>query len=144
MNKVNDYQPRVAVSETAVRATPAPASRQFGEAFKRVGLGIIRGVEAVAGGLVPGGSALSSSLRGARGVGGGIGSIIQKSTSAESAESPGDAIADAATDTSGDTDPMELIELQRQVNNEQLSYSTVSNIMKARHDSAKQVTNNMR
>ena len=39
---------------------------------------------------------------------------------------------------------MELIELQQQISMEQRQFSTISNVLKARHDTAKSVINNVR
>jgi len=39
---------------------------------------------------------------------------------------------------------MQLLELQQRISLEQRQYMTTSNVMKARHDTAKQVINNVR
>ena len=45
---------------------------------------------------------------------------------------------------SGGDDALALLSLQRQIGLEQQRYSTLSNVMKARHDTAKQVAGNLR
>ena len=136
----NDYKHLISVTETAPRATPLPAGRQFGEVAKRFGAGLVRGVETVAA-FSPAGSMVSGALRGGSPFGARSLALL---TAGGSVEAPGGgSVADALTDGE-EMSPEQLIELQRQVNQEQLTYSTVSNVMKARHDSAKQVTNNMR
>ena len=41
-------------------------------------------------------------------------------------------------------DPGELLRMQREMNQEQQRYSALSNVLKARHETAKQVINNVR
>ncbi len=44
----------------------------------------------------------------------------------------------------GEDDTLALLSLQRQIGLEQQRYATLSNVMKARHDTAKQVAGNLR
>ncbi|MCA9612846.1 MAG: hypothetical protein KC586_08850, partial [Myxococcales bacterium] len=132
---------------TAPRATDAPAADRFREALGRSAGQLVAGVEQVAS-LVPGGPVVTAAIRGA---GGGVGSTSQGLRS--SAETSGSAGADGSS-TDGTTSmgsladqsnqAMELLELQHALAMEQQRVQTISNVMKARHDSNKAVIGNLR
>ncbi|MEZ4286675.1 MAG: hypothetical protein R3A47_00705 [Polyangiales bacterium] len=143
ISKSNDTYTAITTSTTAPRATAPTKNEVFRESLKKVGVGLFRGIEA-ASGFAPGGSALTSALRATGSAASAFTSTAIKG--AASAQSPGEANVNAREllASGDDMNPMDLIQLQRAVSLEQLNYSTVSNVMKAKHDSAKNAANNMR
>ncbi len=142
--RINDA---LRIRTTEARTTPAPTADRFRDALAEGASQVLAGVEQAAG-LVPGGSVITAAVRAGRGGGSGVGS--NGAGSAGSAEAPGagsgpqsaggmqGALADSASQS------MQLLELQQQIAMEQRQFTTVSNVMKARHDTAKSVINNVR
>ncbi len=132
-------QVQVQVRNTAARVTPRPAGERFRDALGQGASDLLTGVEQLAG-LAPGGSVLTAAVRGAA-------SAAQGGATA-SAEGPGGAgttpggMSSALADSTSQS--MQLLELQQQISMEQRQFTTVSNVMKARHDTAKSVINNVR
>lgn len=135
--RVGDH---VQIRNTQARVTPRPASDRFRDALGRGATELLTGVEQLAG-LAPGGSAITAAVRGAAGNGNAPGG------GGQTAEGPGGAtpespMSSALMDSSSQS--MQLLELQQQISMEQRQFTTVSNVMKARHDTAKSVINNVR
>ncbi len=124
------------IRATLPRTTPAPASDRFREALADSAAGLLSGVESVSG-FLPGGSALTAAVRGGASAGGGA-SPEATGSSAPAEASMSSALRDNASQT------LQLLELQQQMAMEQRQFTTVSNVMKARHDTAKSVINNVR
>lgn len=140
----------VEVERSTGRTTPSPVSRRFREVLAGAGEALLDGVE-VASGLA-GGPVASAAVRdgvgAARGaLGGGAG--------AESPEAPGAApgagvAAGGAGDTvrealaANQTEAMKFLELQQRISAENRRYTALSNVMKARHETAKSAINNIR
>jgi len=129
------------IEPSGPRMTPRPVGARFRETLDQ-GAGILlAGVEQAAT-LVPGGSAVSAAIR--------AGSGQPSSSAAPSAEAPAAPGAPGASQellpgTQGaGMDAMEMIRLQQQISLEQRQFSTLSNVMKARHDTTKQVIGNIR
>lgn len=129
----------VRVTESVGRATPEPAERAFREAL-RGGAGVLlEGVERAAGAL-PGGAVLSaatsaltsSSAGGASGGGLGGGSL----------GSGGGTMDDALSRSANQQ--MELLELQQRMQDENQRFTTLSNVLKAEHETAKTAIGNIR
>lgn len=147
---------RVAVETVRPRMTPAPASRRFRDAVESGAGVVLDGVEAAAA-LVPGGSAVSAAIRGGRGggVGGasvGLGTGVGPSVGSEAAEGPGAAPGTSPTGN-GSMDQMlqanadqnlYFLQLQESVSAENRRYTALSNVLKARHETAKSSINNIR
>lgn len=123
----------VTLESTQPRMTDRPASTQFREALERGAEVIVSGVEQAAG-FIPGGSVVAAAVRsstggapagGLEGAGGGAGGPL-----------------DALSQSTGSA--MQLLALQQQISMEQRQFSTVSNVMKARHETSKQVIQNVR
>lgn len=136
--RVGDH---VQIRNTQARVTPRPASDRFRDALGQGATELLSGVEQLAG-LAPGGSAITAAVRGAAASNG----TTQGSTT-QSAEGPGgetgtSPMSSALMDSSSQS--MQLLELQQQISMEQRQFTTVSNVMKARHDTAKSVINNVR
>ena len=100
-------------------------------------MGLLDGVEQAAG-LVPGGGAVAAALRaGQRAQGAGTASISGGGTT-QTTSDPESVLAGSQAQA------MELLEMQQQISMEQRQFQTVSNVMKARHDTAKAVIQNVR
>lgn len=135
---------------TTPRTTEAPAADRFREALGRSAGQLVAGVEQVAS-FVPGGPVVTAAIRGAAG-GSGVGSSSQGLSS--SPETSGGATAGASgTGPDGSAvgsladqsnQAMQLLELQHALAMEQQRVQTISNVMKARHDSNKAVIGNLR
>lgn len=129
---------------TTPRATDAPAADRFREALGRSAGQLVAGVEQVAS-FVPGGPVVTAAIRGAGGSSG-VGSTSQ---GLSAAETTGGASAGSETSPMGgladqSNQAMQLLELQHALAMEQQRVQTISNVMKARHDSNKAVIGNLR
>ena len=96
----------------------------------QVSIGLVRGVESVAS-FAPGGGSIAAAVRG-----GGYRSATTPvgAFDSSSVENPGNPAVQTAFNSDGEMSPEQLIELQRQVNREQLTYSTVSNVLNPEND----------
>jgi hypothetical protein len=133
---------------TTPRTTEAPAADRFREALGRSASQLVAGVEQVAS-FVPGGPVVTAAIRGAAGGTSGVGSSSQGLSS--SPETSGGASAAAGPEGSAvgsladqSNQAMQLLELQHALAMEQQRVQTISNVMKARHDSNKAVIGNLR
>lgn len=133
---------------TTPRTTEAPAADRFREALGRSASQLVAGVEQVAS-FVPGGPVVTAAIRGAAGGTSGVGSSSQGLSS--SPETSGGASAAAGSEGSAvgsladqSNQAMQLLELQHALAMEQQRVQTISNVMKARHDSNKAVIGNLR
>ena len=135
--RVGDH---VQIRNTQARVTPRPASDRFRDALGQGATELLSGVEQLAG-LAPGGTAITAAVRGAAGAG-----STAAGTTTQSAEGPGgdSATSPASALMDSTSQSMQLLELQQQISMEQRQFTTVSNVMKARHDTAKSVINNVR
>ncbi len=127
----------VRIESTRARVTPRPAAARFRDVVDGGADALLGGVEA-ASALVPGGTVVTAAVRGARAGAGG-----------ETAESPGGASAggpESMADLSRAMmdDNMEYLRLQQQIQAENRRFTTLSNVMKARHETAKNSINNIR
>jgi hypothetical protein len=123
--------PTVRVESSGARATAPGTGRRFEDALT-VGAGVLLdGVEVVSS-AVPGGAVASAAVRGAR-------------TAAGDPTSPGGSPA-LGTDVHASMmqDNMAFLELQQQMQSENQRFTTLSNVHKARHDTAKNSINNIR
>ncbi len=126
----------VRVTESLGRATPEPAERAFREAL-RGGAGVLlEGVERAAGAL-PGGAVLSAATSALTGAGGGGGSAGGTLGGAS-----GGTMDDALTRSANQQ--MELLELQQRMQDENQRFTTLSNVLKAEHETAKTAIGNIR
>lgn len=132
------------LAPTATRVTPAPA-RPFSSIFQASASAVVDGAEAAAHRL-PGGPLVSAAIRpGPHDPG--SASALGSATHA--------APADGVLPTSSGSDPMAVIQaqadqslyflqLQQQIQEENRTYSTVSNVLKARHETVKNAIGNLR
>ncbi|MFN7700097.1 MAG: hypothetical protein ACK5U8_19530 [Deltaproteobacteria bacterium] len=131
--RVDASQPRVSAQPATSRITAPPPERRFRAALADGASVLLGGVE-VAARALPGGQVMAAALGGARARG------------AASVAGAGDVEADAAGNglDLGGNDAMDLLALQQQMQDENRRYSTLSNVMKARHETAKNAIGNIR
>jgi hypothetical protein len=128
----------VRVETTRSRATPPTAGRSFRDAIDVSAGSLLDGIEA-ASSLVPGGGVVSAAVRGARAASAGsAGAAEAAGTSGSGAETLGDLQTAMAQDN------MTYLKLQEQMQAENRRFTTLSNVMKARHETAKNSINNIR
>ncbi len=141
---------RVDVERSGARVTPSPAGRRFREALSDAGNALLSGVE-VAGGLL-GSPVASAAVRGGVGASEGALSGGASGGGAEHPEAPGGGVG-AGPSASGTVDEalrtnqneaMKFLELQQRISAENRRYTALSNVMKARHETAKSAINNIR
>jgi len=156
----------VSASASAARVTAAPA-RPFSAALSAGASAILNGAEQAVTRL-PGGPILAAALRPAAagvsiaqaGAGGSAGASLAPEGTAGTAGSAASATAGAASSGvaagSGDSGGIEaalnqsanqnlyFMEIQERISAESRSYSTISNVLKARHDTVKNAIGNIR
>jgi hypothetical protein len=143
------------LAPTATRVTPAPA-RPFSSVLQAGASAVVDGAEAAAQRL-PGGPLVSAALRpGFRSsaVSGSLGTpTVSGSLGTPTEAVPLDASASSTVDAGGD--PMAVIQaqsdnalyflrLQQRIQDENRTYSTLSNVLKARHETMKNAISNLR
>lgn len=128
---------------TVPRATAAPAADRFREALGRSASQLVAGVEQAAG-FIPGGPVITAAIRGA--TGGEVGHDAQSLSASPETTGAGGRSAPTAVGGLADqsNQAMQLLELQHALAMEQQRVQTLSNVMKARHDSNKAVIGNLR
>ncbi len=148
----------ITVETTAVRQTATPGSTKFGEVLEQGAIVLLGAASGVAS-VIPGGGILSAAVRGA---GGALGSTLDAVAAGADPKSPGAlpgtvpasgalpgtggseiddlwAIQEAGMRTS-----MEVLKIQEAVSRESRVFTTLSNVMKARHDTASSAIGNIR
>jgi len=107
----------------------------FGDVMSRVADGALRGVSAVAP-AIPGGELVGMAADGLRGLNG---------AAPDSMPGAGDDQIQQMFDQQQQSQAFNLqyLELQNQIQQDNREFSTLSNLMKARHDTAKSAINNM-
>jgi hypothetical protein len=134
------------VESTSIRSTVAPPAARFRAALSTSAGALLSGVES-ASTMVPGGSAVAAAVRGAASALTGPGG----SGTGESPEGPGGGAGEGgapgtmedAMRTQAD-DNMRFLQLQAQIQAENQRFTTLSNVMKARHETAKTAIGNIR
>ncbi|MCA9532277.1 MAG: hypothetical protein KC593_01310 [Myxococcales bacterium] len=135
-----DPQQSVTVRQPSERQTPLPPSRRFREALDEGAQRIVANAASLTG-VAP----LSQSTTATR-VAPGRAALSQGSSSLPDLAPDVSEGASSAASTSGGvpSDTMELLEMQRRIGAEQVHFSTLSNVLKARNDTAKSVVGNIR
>ncbi len=155
----------VLATATAPRVTPAPA-RPFQQVMSAGSTAIVNGAEAAVSHL-PGGSILAAAMRPASSVGsltngaslsaigstgtavappagtGGIGSTTAGITGTSATGTTSDPSMEQMMNQDADQN-LYYLQLQEQMSQESRSYSAVSNVLKARHDTMKNAIGNIR
>jgi len=128
----------VRLTESVPRTTPAPTERVFREAL-RDGAGVLLdGVERAAGSL-PGGTVITAATSAlTSGGSGGSGSSGSSGLGGLGTSSMDDAL------TRSSMQQMELLELQQRMQDENQRFTTLSNVLKAEHETAKTAIGNIR
>jgi hypothetical protein len=143
--------PGVSSTSTAPRVTPTP-ERPFKNVMAAGARAVVRGAEAAVERL-PGGPILAAALRPSAPPlgGGGLTAVSANNTPEGSGGSAGPAGASSASDAGLDGVMaqhadlnMQYLALQEQINAESREYSTISNVLKARHDTIKNAIGNIR
>lgn len=145
----------VNVSHTAVRVTPEPA-KPFKSVLNATTNAVLNGAEATVRRL-PGGELLAAAVRPG---GGGDGVFLGSSTGPSGGalggnSSPTDPAGTGTASTSGNTgiesalaqqsqDTLYYLSLQQRIQDENRYYTTMSNTLKARHDTVKNSISNLR
>jgi hypothetical protein len=137
---------------TTARPTPRPYRVQFSEVLAGGARGLVRGAENAMR-VLPGGSLMSVAVRG----GGTSGALPMTTRSASgtgpgSAEGPGTSSGAPQTQEGGldsslaQAQEMNLyyLQIQEQVNAQNRSFSALSNVLKAEHDTVKTAIGNIR
>lgn len=128
----------VSIDRSSGRASPEPADRRFRGVLHDGAVALLAGVESATS-VLPGGAIVSAAVRGATSAGtAGGGSGVGSSGGGEAGRSIEDALTQQ-TDTQ-----MQYIELQQRMQEENRRYSTLSNVLKARHETAKTAIGNIR
>jgi hypothetical protein len=161
----NVARPDIVMTESALRPTPTPARVSFSQVLSAGVSGIVQGAElavsnlpgspivaaavrggmttmsaplSAAGGLPVNTSAEGPSAAGAAGPGVGLGGL---GAAAGSAADPGGGI-DSSLQQSAQMN-MYYLEIQQQVDAQNRSYTALSNVLKAEHDTAKSAIGNI-
>lgn len=115
----------ITVRPTQGRVSPKPAIRTFRTSLESSASSLVYAVDSTSP-MIPGGGIVAAAVNGAQSVvGGGGGSVTD--------------IQEALTQ-----DNMELLKVQQRMHAEDRKYSTLSNVIKARHETAKNSISNIR
>lgn len=125
-------------TSTARRATEPDSRAQFRGALGQAAHSALQTLERAVP-FVGGGVSVTSAISGVSGNGGASGAGGLASTSSLASDSSGSSIVQESAEQS-----YQLLALQQQIGNEQRQFTTFSNVMKARHDSVKNVIGNVR
>ena len=133
--------PDIRIRESRPRMTPQPAAQRFRDALDASAGTILDGVEA-ASDLVPGAGVVGAAVRGGRSGADEAGQVA----GAEQAEGPGAAAGPAGQDLvqAGADRNTQYLLLQEQISAENRRFTTLSNVLKARHDTAKAAIHNIK
>ncbi|MCA9577616.1 MAG: hypothetical protein KC668_19400 [Myxococcales bacterium] len=142
MTRRIDPQQSVTVRPPTERQTPLPASRRFREALDEGAQRIVASTASLTG-VAP----LSQATTASR-VASGRAPLSQSGSLPDLApdisDDAGGSTGGSGATSSVPSDTMELLEMQRRIGAEQVHFSTLSNVMKARNDTAKSVVGNIR
>ncbi|MBK6578396.1 MAG: hypothetical protein IPG17_19820 [Sandaracinaceae bacterium] len=137
-----DPQQSVSVRLPSERQTPLPASRRFREALDEGAQRIVASAASLTGVSPLSQSTTASRVAPGRAALSEAGDSGLPDLAPEVGSSSGSSAGSSATGVPDDT--MELLEMQRRIGAEQVHFSTLSNVLKARHDTAKSVVGNIR
>jgi hypothetical protein len=150
-SRIDPAQTSVSVDTTRSRQTSAPAT-PFKDVLAGSANALLTGAE-VAGGAM-GGPVVAAAIRQARssvadattgGGGGGAGGSVAGADAVVGAGSPGGEMeAMHAMNRESQQFNMQMLALQEEVQNENRRFTTLSNVVRARHDTAKAAVSNVR
>jgi len=141
----------LSVHVTTPRQTPAPASRRFTDALRQGASVILSGVSAAAGAL-PGMPVVTAAIRGASQAASGPGAAsVGESAEGPSANAPAGGVGGEPGQSDMERVMQEsqafnlyYLEIQEDMSRENRRFSALSNVMKARHETAKSAIGNIR
>jgi hypothetical protein len=139
--RIEGSHPRISTEPMAGRATALPPERAFRTALADGAAVLLGGVEAAARAL-PGGEVLAAAVHGGARTAAST-STASTSTGTSSEGAPAAALL-STPGLGGGLDQMELITLQQRIQEENRRFSTLSNVLKARHETAKTAIGNIR
>lgn len=128
----------VTVEPSHGRATAQPADRQFRSVLRDGAGALLGGVESATS-VLPGGGLVSATVRGVASAASG-GSADEASVAGEGGASS----ALASTLGNQSDTQMQYLELQQRMQDENRRFTTLSNVLKARHETAKTAIGNIR
>ena len=130
---------------SAPRPTPLPVRVSFSEVLAKGARGAVAGAEAAVRAL-PGGSLIAVALRGAAHGGAGVGAPFAPEgpgAHASGASAGGEGGIESSLQQSQEMN-LYYLQIQEQVNAQNRSFSTLSNVLKAEHDTVKTAIGNIR
>jgi hypothetical protein len=154
-SRIDPAQTSVQVETTRTRSASPPPATPFSEVLKGGANAVMAGAE-VAGGVV-GGPVVAAAIRQARssvadssgggvggGGGGGGGSVIDQAGNVVNAPPGGEFQAMYAMQRQSQQFNLELLKLQEDVQQENRRFTTLSNVVRAAHDTSKSAIGNVR
>jgi hypothetical protein len=165
-HRIPPVRPDVVSTLSAPRPTPTPARVPFASVLASAGRAVVAGAESAIG-LLPGGPMMAVAIRGSGGVsgsipmglgGGGLTPMMSAGNTggslspegprpgAPSVGTPGAPGGDGIQNSLQQAQEMNLyyLQIQEQVNQQNRVFSTLSNVMKAEHDTVKTAIGNIR
>lgn len=134
ISRIDGTQPRISTEPMAGRVTALPAERAFRAALADGASVLLGGVESAARSL-PGGEVLAAAVHG---------SVRAASSSGRTPISAQVGPEAGLVGLADGLDQLELIALQQRIQEENRRFSTLSNVLKARHETAKTAIGNIR
>lgn len=145
----------ITVEKTAIRQTPKPSSGKFGEALKQ-GAMVLLGAASTVSSALPSGGIVSAAVRAGAATAAASSSVGPTSVG-ESPRAPSPALDEPLVPSSrsgldemwalqeqGVRTNLEVLQIQERISRENRVFSTMSNVMKARHETARSAINNIR
>jgi hypothetical protein len=138
----------ITVQSTQPRQTPPDASAKFGQVLKQSAMVMLGAASSVAS-VLPAGGILSAAIRG-----GAEAAAAPTLGAGQDPKSPASALAAGAGGSEldemkllqqeGIESSMEVLKIQQAISKENRVFSTLSNVLKARHETARTAINNIR
>jgi hypothetical protein len=149
----NTLSESIVVNPSIPRQTPKPAA-SFAEAVKKGSSALLDAVSSAAG-ILPGGGIVAAAARMGRGLdaAGSLAGAVSETAAGEDPKSPGLG-ADPGPGTGlsdiwqlqkeGQLMNLEFLKVQESISRENRVFSTISNVLKARHETTRNAINNIR
>ena len=159
--KLSPFRPDVVAVTSAPRPTPTPVRVNFADVLAKGAKGLVAGAEAALN-VLPGGPLVAVALRGAAGSttathalsstgGGGVATSRPEGPGATSGGTPGTPGTPGTSEGGVESSlqqaqemNMYYLQIQEQVNAQNRTFSTLSNVLKAEHDTVKTAIGNIR
>ena len=158
-NRIPPFRPDVVAAQSAPRPTPKPSNVNFSAVLTRGAKGLVAGAEAALN-VLPGGPLMAVAIRGgASGIGASTTPMMsgpsggRGATTAEGPGVSGTGTGGTGTPTDGGIENslqqsqemnMYYLQIQEQVNAQNRTFSALSNVLKAEHDTVKTAIGNIR